>query len=1141
MSSLFDELTAKFDRDRVIDSLIINESPLPYSFNDIKVSHRDVILATSFNDSINKLYDNYLYLIANAEIYCDNYPLSTVSSISLNQNTLDSTFNSISDLPTEVSNLSSVRELYFTTSINSQDKIVFCYGDENSYVFKINNDYSTITGIFSGNNVEYNKEFTFSKVVSIDRNNEYLFILDQENNLIYKFDISGIIYLDPALQRTSVSDTEHPGKWLLKTIGGVSKFNLKNNLIDPTSLRVFNDYIYVLDNGNNSIKIFDTDFNYIDNIVDKELFDNNPKSITVNYLNNISSDIYIYVLTNTGHIYTYNNLKRVQVNSIFDITDNLYSSNNNKNIEFRKILSSPTNLNVIYVVTNKQIIKFFKSNFTNSIGLYYSNNSLSLLEFEEINSADVMTDDGNADSLAIFTSLSSGETKISFVKDDVIGKKLYNDQLYTDYYTLSSLTVSEQLINTITLNSIFSKIAYNHSAFLQNLSKKVYTYYSTTKVPTLCTIADNTFNANFNSSQNYIIGLNEPIMSSDIINRVLKTLYDQQVLLLDQIKETTLNSNPPSDSVTVLPITDSKSIQSVIEWSADIQSQTISAGDNVYYQLIRSKTEDIQSCKFYTELGSNTLSSDIFPYVDISDPLTITFEKGIGVVDIVFSTEYSTNNIQKGFTTYVIEPTGAVINQNNLSRVTTINPNSTTYTLSLSSSTTFIREGNTYTFAVTRSNTNNTFADEVSCNVYSLDVTTSNLTDYTAIPFTTTYSSVCAGSLDFDYVNNSNNTTTIAKNITETSTIVFSPGVSAVQFEFTLSADDIFDPNEQLKIKLHNPSSNATIDNSADTINLLTLDNLLDISIDINVANLPSITDNKIANINIFEILSANQLYQDLITNSMPVSVNATITDPLTVYSTDINIGAIYYDTEGEEDKILPGSILTLTVNNSAAYIIGKGGNGAAGLYWVSGTEFTYNQADTVLYTSVSAAESGGPAISLSSFSFISIDSVGNIYGGGGGGGAGFFAISAEPMLEISAISATAGGGGGAGYIDIGSGTGGIIYADVDFVRAGTDSNGVSGGAGGVILGTVGGYDVTLFKVLSGGDGGNIGLPGSGADMPDDVSGYDSSFDTLTANLVNVNEIYRRRGGNAGKVVTGVNWSSRLIDTLTGNFGGDDI
>ena len=80
MASVYSEVTAEsasgFTRDRLLEKLYDADQDLPYSLDDIVISHNDFAISDVINDSIKKLYDNYLFLIANAEINTKTCPAS---------------------------------------------------------------------------------------------------------------------------------------------------------------------------------------------------------------------------------------------------------------------------------------------------------------------------------------------------------------------------------------------------------------------------------------------------------------------------------------------------------------------------------------------------------------------------------------------------------------------------------------------------------------------------------------------------------------------------------------------------------------------------------------------------------------------------------------------------------------------------------------------------------------------------------------------------------------------------------------------------------------------------------------------------------------------------------------------------------
>ena len=80
-SSVYSEVTSVstygFERDRVLDKLKTASTTLPYTVDDITISHNDFAVSDVYNNSIRKLYSNYLYLIANAELLTKTPPTSS--------------------------------------------------------------------------------------------------------------------------------------------------------------------------------------------------------------------------------------------------------------------------------------------------------------------------------------------------------------------------------------------------------------------------------------------------------------------------------------------------------------------------------------------------------------------------------------------------------------------------------------------------------------------------------------------------------------------------------------------------------------------------------------------------------------------------------------------------------------------------------------------------------------------------------------------------------------------------------------------------------------------------------------------------------------------------------------------------------
>ena len=1150
MSSVYPEVTAAYSRDRVLEKFDTTLNTLPYTLDDVKISHNDLLLAEVYNDTIRKLYSNYLFLIANAEITTKTSPTTALSSYNFTD-----TYTADASIPltttSGTTSLSTINELHFLKRGNTNEKIVLSYGTDNSLIFKISEDNQTITSLLSGNKVEFNKQFEFSNVVSVDSFNNFLFVLDKGNDTLFKFDIAGLIYSDPPVERNSI-DSDLPGRFLLKTIGGKGKVNRKNKLTNPSSISIFNEKIYVLDNGNITIKVFDLNFNFINSYTDKEIFDYNPICINVSEASDLDSSGKIFILGKSGSIITcdtnFNNI------TVFDIFSNYTSRLDPAKIyretsNFKKIISSPSQKNILYVSTNKSVIKLYKTNLTIPISFYNTSVFKLNTSYEFIDSLDVDSING-VDNLVLFSHLSSGETKYSLFKDKNETNKLYHDNFYTNYFSLSDITVkSQELVNAISFNKTTEKILYNHSSFFENINKKIYSYYTDTRVPEICTVVEATYSvpSNFSVTSDFYIGVNEPLLT-DVINRPISKLYYQQEALFDILKEDFLNTNPPANIPEVLP--SSVDIEDLPVIRFETGSSTVTAGNVASLTATRNKADRESDFKIYTTAGTGTLTSD-YSHISTDDSPIYTFKYGETSINIEIGTTHFYGGANKSFTTSLYAPSGGVILQTEAERVTSITGTDNLYTVSLSTDgpRPVARENGTAArFAVTRTNSEGTYTQDTSVNIFTSHISTDN-NDIVTISTDGTYKGSTDDFGNFPGFAPENNYQVFANTLSG-GTVVFTENVSAVFFDVSAKADTLSEVQETFTVNISNPSEGSTIgipihrgfvNEETKSVNL-TVDSTYPTNYN---------STGKLSGVNIWYLLSADTTYKTY-SAQKAIDVNLTITSPLTVYSPSADRGAIYFDANDTIDPLRLGSQLTVNIPESSL-VIGKGGAGGTGLLWLSGSNFdgtTSPQVSTVDDLEDSdyehGGQDGGPVISLSGFNLLTINNSGSAIGGAGGGGAGFLAVSANPMPEISALSASSGGGGGAGISPNGFGIGGIKHPggtfgaltieSAAFVNNGCSGSVDAGGAGGITSGTIDIYNTNNFNVMDGANGGNIGCTGCGGDQPDNVTGYPTSYDTVAA------DVLRFEGGAVGNIVQpGVYWYTRDQDTTAGTFSGSDI
>ena len=225
-------------------------------------------------------------------------------------------------------------------------------------------------------------------------------------------------------------------------------------------------------------------------------------------------------------------------------------------------------------------------------------------------------------------------------------------------------------------------------------------------------------------------------------------------------------------------------------------------------------------------------------------------------------------------------------------------------------------------------------------------------------------------------------------------------------------------------------------------------------------------------------VISADTANYNIFTSAgsptYPVAVTLTINASINVYSTSTATYALDTGTGWATGS-------TITIANSGK-IIGKGGAGGNGAYWVA----------SVNYAGPTVGAGGGPALRLQYATTIS--GSGFIVGGGGGGGGGGGNILPGYILGYGGNGGGGGynGGGGSNGFTASGGTGTFVGGGLGSV--GNPSSGTAaGGAGGD-----GGYGTT-------GATGASGTGSSGYDFPGLGGGIAGNAINGLANIVGVN------------------------------------
>ena len=1137
--TIYNEVTAVtgvgYHTDRVLGKLKSASLNLPYSLEDIKISHNDFAVTEVYNDSIRKLYKNYLYLIANAEIVTTSSPTSSLSYINVDSAFTATLCSTATDPATgnSLSTMSGDVETHIAKKTDSNEFVYFNYSPKDSVVYESTTKFKSLKSILAGNFVEYNKTFKFKNIVSVDIVNEFLFVLDRGLHTLFKFDITGLLTNDTAVRRTGITDT-NPGRYLLKTIGGTQYTEIKNRLVDPVSVSIHDEKIYILDNGTHSIKVYDLNFNYLTEAKNGAMYNQQPRDIPVSVVVDQISDTDKtprgYILSSTGKVYEYD----PRTNTIsqpwrlfesylpFEIyawkVDRPYLDTNQRRLykpegqSFNKIVNSKSSKNILYISTNRNIYKVYKTrldkpitalDFTSIKNLttdYLSASDQMIVSFDTAlhNGYDYMaittttlSSTVSAEGHTTGAPASGYKTSTYLFTDKNITEKLYNENFYTNYFTLSDIFVlPQEIVNNITLNKTTKKLIYNHYSFFENLNKKLYSYYTkasfgTTITPAICTLNDHQFNkpSTFNDDSDFYIGVNEPLLT-DVVNRPLELLYRQQEALFDFIKEEPINTEPPAEVGTRLP-GKYEIAESVISLSA--ATLETAAGDPATITVLRRNniSVDNQACSFYYYTVPNTATVYDFQHVYYANPSVGVFERGqtefvINLDTVKFiadGTLYKDTpaTYNKTFNLVILQKTNCIVDPDKESTVVTIKPVTEKYDITLFGATAFSIPGYKARVGVQRTSSDGDYTLSAACNIRTVG---ENLGSYEYEPIIiergqySVYSQTAAGvsdpEADFPAVPDGTDLLQrYAKEVVNTSTILFLPGVSSIVFDITtdsIPVGDELDAEAHVNVVIHNAGPNSDINQTAPTLAAdmnhevylkrkykpVTL-NLNSIASDFALS--PTVT-NMVSSVNIWDALSAATVAGGNTSNwidvsAYPISVTFTVGSSLSVISTDTTVPALYIKPpklsaslvgtlhdEGPRlgepwTSYMPesGNKIEISIATGSA-VVGKGGRGGHGALLQSYGSKPYYDYGFKLIDEIENTESvaidlhsglpGGPALSGIDSYFnngITITNNGKIYGGAGGGGGGVGGVSARELKPWWSRLGIGGGGGGGGGI----------------------------------------------------------------------------------------------------------------------------
>lgn len=441
---------------------------LPYSQDEIKIQPNDTVSSDVINLKLKHLHENFLYLFSNSKICSNLIPVSSSAIMGLsageNQNSNNLTWkrglSSSQFVPATgiyLSAFNAAKCIYAVANTelpiynffisDGQTVILYFSTDDdvnltrNPVLFTVFNP--TPIGV-PENNVR------FKDVVSIAEGpDDTALILDKGANTLYQYEIRGLRYDDNVFSKRV---------FFKNLIGEFGTAQEKLSFNAPVDVVTYNNEVYVLDAGNNCIKKYDQNLNWLNTyLLNRDFLTYKPQKLKVDQNGNF------YCLLSANRFYVYSNEFQNKQEIVIDYL--------NANETVIDLAFSKTDKDIYYVVTNENIYKGLVNNLGNTIGKYL----FYLFKYDnpQVISAFASVNYGNNDKNLILSYNPNSNAQIlgSFIDN----KNLYDNLTISDFdiYSLDDILIKpEEYVQSWVVNKAISKLIANHLRFIDQIIGK---------------------------------------------------------------------------------------------------------------------------------------------------------------------------------------------------------------------------------------------------------------------------------------------------------------------------------------------------------------------------------------------------------------------------------------------------------------------------------------------------------------------------------------------------------------------------------------------------------------------------------------------------------------------------------------------
>lgn len=543
---------------------------LPVEWNDIKINANDFVLSDTINLSLESLYKNWLYLLSYSVI-----PTNDIPDIIIGDRIVTDKGNGVEwgylnqDVPEPDSELNGVKHIIklqntlypenFNMVAATTTNIILLSGVDTASIDVIINPDALGKVIRSDSNITHpSNGIFFQNIVDIGINdNKDLFVLDAHHNIVFKFDLSGITALDEAILK---NDT--PGRLMTGMVGGHGVLDDKIRFLSPVCLFMIHDDVFIVDQDPNSlectVKQFDSHLNWKNSYSLGKI--STQKLIDVEYNSRFDQ---IYILCNDESVSDQvpvlvsfdRQFNKIQSQDLMDFNKH---ESNIATEKYKKLYFSIENMNMMYIITDKNVYKKYVSRPTSFVGRF---------RFED-RSIGASTVNRDLQDLAFFPVVYNG-----MQKDEMLLFEKYNNTLYrfledSGFQNSLESQIDENImlfekiavqpddnVGVICYNKAIYKTLYNNLMLLENISRKFATFFDDKGISQYLGFryvnSDDIERLNYNIMMDNYISSNEVVLT-ETVNRCLKKIFDLQQTIADNMQETSINVYPDPSRTIIL-------------------------------------------------------------------------------------------------------------------------------------------------------------------------------------------------------------------------------------------------------------------------------------------------------------------------------------------------------------------------------------------------------------------------------------------------------------------------------------------------------------------------------------------------------------------------------------------------------------